>query len=128
MKNILIKFFKNKNKCTHKNALINTSEGYCPDCGQYLVKNYYIVRCASCDIKREAKLYWGEIVPKNKFCSNCGASEYYIEKLDKINFIDAQFAIYIKEIAEEIKNQSPETQIWVEKENGTIKQIEVKSA
>ena len=122
MKNILIKFFKNKNKCTHKNALINTNEGYCPDCGQYLVKNYYIVRCASCDIKREAKLYWGEIVPKNKFCSNCGTSEYYIEKLDKINFIDAQFAIYIKEIAEEIKNQSPETQIWVEKENGTIKQ------
>ena len=128
MKNILIKFFKNKNKCSHKNALLNSNEGYCPDCGQYLVKNYYIVRCASCDIKREAKLSWGEITPKDKYCQNCGASEYYIEKLDKINFIDAQFAIYIKEIANEMKTLHPNTQIWVEEEKGTIKQIETKSA
>ena len=43
MKNILIAFFKKQNKCTHKNALLTSETGYCPDCGQYLEKNYYLI-------------------------------------------------------------------------------------
>jgi len=124
MKNILIKLFQNKYKCSHKNALLNSESGYCPDCGQYLIKNYYIVRCARCDIKRSAKLIWGEIQPSEKYCSNCGSEEFYIEKIDKVNFIDAQYAIYIKEIASEIKELHPETQVWVDEGNGILKQIE----
>lgn len=123
MKNILISFFVNQNKCSHKNALLYNESGYCPDCGQYLVKNYYLVRCARCDIKREAKIYWGEILPADKYCFNCGSKEYYIEKIDKVNFVDAQYAIYIKEIANELQNLHPETQIWVDEGNGLIKQI-----
>ena len=122
MKNILIKFIKNKNKCNHKNALLHTDNGYCPDCGQYLIKNYYLIRCSRCDIKREAKLAWGEIIPIQKFCSNCGEQNYYIEKLDKVSFVDAKYAIYLKEIASEIHILHPESQIWVE-ENNTIRQL-----
>ena len=126
MKNILIKFIQSRQKCSHRNALLYTDSGYCPDCGQYLVKNYYIVRCRCCDIKREAKLSWGEIVPVEKFCSNCGSSEYYIEKLDSLNLVDAQFAIYLKEIADEFHSLHPEAQIWVD-ENDKIRQITLKS-
>ena len=122
MDNILIKFIKSKNKCTHKNALLYSDSGYCPDCGQFLVKNYYIVRCSCCDIKREAKLSWGEIVPVKRFCSNCGSSEYYIEKLDSLNLIDAQYAVYLKEIADEMHFHHPEAQIWVE-DGEKLKQI-----
>ena len=122
MKNILLKLVKNHFKCIHKHALLYSDTGYCPDCGQYLVKNYYIVRCSRCDIKREAHLVWGEIEPKEKFCSNCGSSEYYIEKLDKVNFVDAHFAIYLKEIANDIMNLHPETTVWVE-DKETLKQI-----
>jgi hypothetical protein len=125
MKNILIKLIKNKNKCTHRNALINSNIGYCPDCGQYLIKNYYIIRCASCNIKREAKLAWGEIIPAKKFCQNCGTQDYYIEKIDSVNFIDANYAIYLKEIANEKYDLHVENQIWVEKENEIIKQLTV---
>ena len=127
MKNILITFLKNRNKCKHKNALLRSSEGYCPDCGKYLVKNYYIVRCSRCDIKREAKLFWGEITPAERFCSNCGCSEYYIEQIEKVNFIDAKYAICIKEIADELHILHPEAQIWVEEEQGKIKQIALKN-
>ena len=123
MKNILISFLTKQNKCSHKNALLHSNEGYCPDCGQYLVKNFYIIRCSRCDIKREAKISWGEVVPNSKFCSNCGCSEYYIEQLDKVSFIDVKYAVYLKEIANEYKNLHPEAQIWVEKEGNTIKQI-----
>lgn len=122
MKNILLKLIQSKGKCKHKNALLHQNEGYCPDCGQYLVKNYYIVRCARCDIKREAKLYWGEILPKERYCSNCGETEFYIEKLDSINFIDSKYAIYLKEIASEIISTNPNSQIWVE-DGEKIKQI-----
>ena len=123
MKNVLFAFFSKQNKCSHKNALLYSNEGYCPDCGEYLVKNYYLVRCSRCDIKREAKLFWGEITPQNKYCENCGASEYYIEQLDKINFIDAKYAIFIKEIANEYQTLHPETTVWVDDEDGKIKQI-----
>ena len=123
MKNILIALWQNQNKCKHKNALLHTNEGYCPDCGQYLVKNYYLIRCSRCEIKREARLSWGEIVPLDKFCSNCGSVDYYIEKLDSVNFIDAKYALYIKEIAQEMQILHPETQIWVEEGDGIVKQI-----
>ena len=123
MENILLKLIKSKNKCNHKNALIDTNVGYCPDCGQFLVKNYYIIRCSVCDIKREAKLVWGEIEPAKKFCQNCGSKDYYIEKLDKINFIDANYAIYLKEIANEMQELHPKSQIWVENEENKIKLI-----
>lgn len=123
MKNILISFLKNRNNCSHKNALLHSDSGYCPDCGQYLVKNYYLVRCARCDIKREAKLSWGEVVPMEKYCANCGASDYYIEKLDSVNFIDATYAVYIKEIADEMQKMHPEVQIWVDEGNNKVKQI-----
>ena len=123
MKNILIAFFQKQNKCSHKNALLHSDSGYCPDCGQYLVKNYYLVRCSRCEIKREAKLYWGDVVPIEKFCANCGESEYYIERLDSVNFIDAKYAVYVKEIAHEFQTLHPEVQIWVDQEDGMVKQI-----
>ncbi|MBE7708672.1 MAG: hypothetical protein E7Z88_08215 [Cyanobacteria bacterium SIG27] len=123
MKNILLSFIKKQNKCSHKNALLNSEKGYCPDCGQYLVKNYYLIRCSCCDIKREAKLCWDEIVPVSKYCSNCGSEQYYIEQIDKVNFIDAKYAIYLKEIASELHSLHPETQIWVNEGDGIIKQI-----
>ena len=122
MKNILLKLIKNQCKCSHKHALLYQNEGYCPDCGQFLIKNYYLLRCARCDIKREAKLIWGEIVPKDKFCSNCGSEEYYIEKIDTVNFVDAHYAIYLKEIADKMHDIHPETQIWVE-DGDKLKQI-----
>lgn len=127
MKNILITFLKQQNKCTHKNALLYSNEGYCPDCGQYLVKNFYLVRCARCEIKREAKLCWGEVVPAEKYCSNCGCSEYYIEKLDSVNFIDAKYALYVKEIANEMQTLHPEATVWVDKGEGRIRQIPLKN-
>ena len=123
MKNILLKFINNHTKCHHKNALLYQDEGYCPDCGQYLVKNYYIIRCARCDVKREAKLFWGEIVPQEKFCTNCGARDYYIEKLEKVNFVDARYAIYLKEVVSDLANLHPDTQIWVDDRDNILKQI-----
>ena len=122
MENVLFKLIKNQFKCSHKNALLYAESGYCPDCGEYLVKNYYILRCSRCDVKRTAKLVWGDIVPTEKYCSNCGCQDYYIEKLDKVNFVDAPYAIYIKEIAAEYKDTHPEVQVWVE-ENEELKEI-----
>ncbi len=123
MKNILITFIEKKNKCAHKNALLYSDSGYCPDCGQYLVKNYYLVRCSRCDIKREAKIVWGEVFPRDKYCSNCGAKEFYIEKIDKVNFVDANYAVYLKEIANEMQELHPEVQIWVETGDKCAKQL-----
>ncbi len=111
-----ISFYLNEKKCKHPNALINSNEGYCPDCGVYLKKYFYIVRCSHCDIKREASLKGSNIIPNTKFCPNCGGSDFYIEKLDSISIVDINYAVHRKEVEENYNNLIDTTQVWVEKE------------
>ncbi len=100
-------------KCHHKNAILHSNEGFCPDCGKYLKKTYYIIRCAHCDIKRGAKKQFENIVPTEKFCTNCGHNEYIIEKYDKLNIVDINYAIEVKEVIEE-NIPINELEIWID--------------
>ena len=45
----------------------------------------------------------GEIVPQEHFCSNCGGEDFTVEKIEKINFIDINFAVLVKKEVEEEK-------------------------
>lgn len=110
IKSIIKKIFG----CRHPNALLYSNSGYCPDCGKYLKKTYYILRCVSCDIKRNAKKDFEKIIPIEKFCANCGEEEYKIEKYDKLNFVDINYAIETKETVED-KEKYSEFEIWVDK-------------
>ena len=113
----LLDLFLRKSTCAHTHALINTNEGYCPDCGAYLKKYFYIVRCLRCDVKREAKIYFGDVLPKEKYCTNCGSKEYYVEKLDTISFIDIPYAIHTKETVPQGEFEFASAQIWVDSNN-----------
>lgn len=101
-------------KCRHKNALLSGgNEGYCPDCGKYVKKAYYIIRCDCCGIKRSAKKSFDEIAPTEKFCTNCGSKEYIVEKYERLNLVDINYAIETKETVEE-KGPINELEIWVD--------------
>lgn len=109
----LKEILKNLFKCKHYGALLYSNEGYCPTCGKYLKKSYYIIRCSHCEIKRSAKKEFGKIIPDEKFCTNCGEKEYYIEKYDKLNFVDINYAIEVKEEIN-INHKSQDFEIWVD--------------
>lgn len=109
LKDIIKELFK----CKHSNALLYSNEGYCPNCGKYLKKSYYIIRCSHCEIKRSAKKEFGKILPEEKFCINCGESDYYIEKYDKLNFVDINYAIEVKEETD-FEQKSFDFEIWVD--------------
>ncbi len=124
MKNFIIYLFSiltNASKCRHANALLNSNEGYCPDCGVYLKKYYYVLRCSCCAHKREAsRASFGtrdEVVPASKYCPVCGGAEFYIEKYEKLNITDINFAIEVKE-EYDISNSGlygeSSTKVWVE--------------
>lgn len=112
----LKKLFKNLFKCQHKNAILNSNEGYCPDCGKYLKKSYYVIRCSCCDIKRVGKKQFDKIIPSERFCTNCGNEEYIIEKYDKLNLVDINYAIEVKEV---IESDEPinNIEIWIDNDN-----------
>lgn len=114
MFDFLFNLFSVKNKCSHRNALLNSEEGYCPDCGKYLKKYYYIIRCKHCDIKRKGEVLYQGIYPVDSFCENCGGDDFYVEKLEKINFFDIKYAIISKEVVEEEKPVQEVFQIWTE--------------
>lgn len=89
--------------------------GYCPDCGKYVQNEWYITRCACCGVKLKTMVLKGEVQPQYHYCSNCGSSEYHVEKLSKINFIDINFAVLKKtEVDSEVKTINT-TQCWQER-------------
>ncbi len=92
----LTNLFKFKKSCTHDKITPDMESGYCPDCGKFIENEWYITRCACCGVKMQACAKNGEIYPQNHFCTNCGSKEYHVEKLEKINFIDINFAVLQK--------------------------------
>jgi len=103
----------NKNKvCKHTRVSVDIDFAYCPDCGELIENQWYLTRCSCCGIKLQAIIKNNEIFPVQKFCHNCGTKNYITEKLDKINFIDINFAVMVKTIiTNKIRNY---TQSWVE--------------
>ena len=61
-----------------------------------------------------------DIAPGAAFCTNCGSKEFTVEKLDKINFIDINFAVLQKKVVEEDLKVNT-TQCWQERTNGQPK-------
>ena len=59
-------------------------------------------------------------MPEANFCHNCGGHEYIVEKLPKINFVDINYAVLVKQAVKESTVQEF-TQCWAEK--NTNKQL-----
>ena len=116
-----------KKKCKHNRVSSNSESGYCPDCGEYVENKWYLVRCKHCRIKRQAHLVGRNIVPDSHFCPNCGGILYEVEKLNKINFIDINFAVLKKEVVENVKRFAPAT-TWVEETQDASQKLIGKSA
>lgn len=53
-------------------------------------------------------------MPEANFCHNCGGNEYIVEKLDKINFVDINYAVLVKTVVPEDKVVEV-TQSWEDK-------------
>ena len=107
--------FNLKKTCNHDRITPNLESAYCPDCGKLIKNEWYITRCACCGVKLKTMFYKGQVRPEFHYCSNCGGSEYMVEKLDKINFIDINFAVLQKKEVEYIPNDYHSTQCWQER-------------
>ena len=116
MKNFKLRYLFKKSKCNHDKINPHSTGRFCPDCGKEIKIFWYIVRCDNCSTKREAYISFNTIAPVNKFCSKCGCEHYYVEKCEKLPFYDYDFAIYDKEIVEEV-DKPEKVQVWVEEDN-----------
>ena len=101
-------------KCTHDKVRPDVEQGYCPDCGKLIKNEWYITRCSCCGVKMKAMVKNGQIVPQEHYCSNCGGEEFSVEKVEKINFIDINFAALVKTEVEEERFCST-TKCWQER-------------
>ena len=55
------------------------------------------------------------VQPQYHYCSNCGSSEFNLEKLDKINFIDINFAVLKRRVVSDSETKQTFTQCWEER-------------
>lgn len=111
---MIFDFLKQKHECKHTRVRIDAEEAYCPDCGALIKNKWYLVRCSSCNIKRTAHLEYGSIKPDTKYCPNCGGTEFYIQELNNLSFIDVNYAILKKTIIQQ--GSQITRQIWIEEE------------
>lgn len=103
--------FNLNKKCTHPKVPIEDDIGYCPDCGELVENHWYITRCSCCGVKQRATIRDGEVVPEEGFCHNCGSRAYQVEEIEKIDCININYAILVREI---VKNEITEyTQSWM---------------
>jgi len=111
---ILMDLFRKKRACQHVRVTPDAEFAYCPDCGELIENQWYLSRCACCGVKMKSVIRNNEIVPEERFCRNCGTSGHLIERLDKINFININFAVLVKALVPfGVRNY---TQSWVEPE------------
>ncbi|MBP3820185.1 zinc ribbon domain-containing protein [bacterium] len=99
-------------KCNHDKVPIEQDFYYCPDCGQLIENQWYLVRCSSCGLKIPATIKHGEIIPIENFCHNCGGNSYTVERLNKIDCININYAVLIKAVANNEINEY--SQSWIE--------------
>ncbi len=99
-------------ECFHEKVPIDVDYYYCPDCGELVENQWYLVRCEACGLKIPATIKNGEIVPAEKFCHNCGSYGYRVERLEKIDCININYAVLLKAV---VKNEIDEySQSWVD--------------
>ena len=113
-------FLIKKTECQHTRVPIDVDEAYCPDCGELIKNQWFLVRCACCNIKRTAHTKYDKIEPDTKFCRNCGSTEFYIEELEKVNFTDVHYAIFKQVIIPQFRQST--RQIWIEKDNSQLEE------
>lgn len=107
-----MEFLNFHTECKHERFSADRDIGYCPDCGELIENQWYIMRCACCGVKHRAIVRNGKIVPLDKFCDNCGGKEFVAERVDKINFIDINYAVLVKAVV--TNDVQPFTQSWVD--------------
>lgn len=108
----IMEFLNFHTECKHEKFSADRDIGYCPDCGELIENQWYIMRCACCGVKHRAIVKHGKIVPLDKFCDNCGGKEFVAERVDKINFIDINYAVLVKAVV--TNDIQPFTQSWVD--------------
>lgn len=107
-----MEFFNRNRTCSHSRVRPDVEFAYCPDCGELVENQWFIVRCACCGVKLPGIIRNGEIIPEKKYCHNCGNHNFVIEKIDKINFIDIRYAVLIKAVVN--SNIKAYTQSWAD--------------
>ncbi len=109
---IILELFRKNRVCTHDRVKPDAELSYCPDCGELIQNQWFLTRCACCGVKLKATIKNGEIIPENHFCRNCGAREFVVERLKKINFIDIDYAVLVKTVIKPSVDEK--IQSWVD--------------
>ena len=109
---LILEFFNKNKTCSHSQVKPDVDYAYCPDCGELIENQWYLIRCACCGVKLKGFLKNGEILPEKHFCHNRGTKDYVIERINKINFIDISYAVLVKAVVP--NDEYSYIQTWVD--------------
>lgn len=109
---LIVELFKKNKACKHDKVTPEKDVSYCPDCGELIENQWFITRCECCGVKLKAIIKNGEVMPEDHYCHNCGSKDYSVERINKINFIDINYAVLLKSIIKPTIDEL--TQSWTD--------------
>ncbi len=115
----ILEFLFNKNRaCAHDRVPPDAELVYCPDCGELIENQWFMARCACCGVKLPTTIRNGVVEPEFHYCHNCGTEEFVVEKLDKISFLNVDFAVLVKTIVTPAVEEK--VQSWVDMKSANL--------
>ena len=73
----ILELFRFNKVCEHSKVRPDVDFAYCPDCGELVENQWYLVRCACCGVKLKGIIKNRHIVPEKHFCHNSSAMKRY---------------------------------------------------
>lgn len=86
--------------CNHSRTPATEGKCYCPDCGAGVIFHWVVLRCTSCNVRRESMYLLREVVPADRCCTSCGEDAYRMDSLDSPAFYQLRKARLIAQTEE----------------------------
>ena len=81
--------------CNHARTPVEEGKVCCPDCGAGVVFHWVLLRCASCNSRRESRYFLRQAIPVHGHCLSCGESAVRREVLDSPKYYQLHQALLV---------------------------------
>lgn len=99
--------------CQHHHAPMVEGKTWCPDCGEGLLFEWVVFKCACCDQKRPGQYFFGQPKPQTRHCQGCGSTEYHTLVMDNPEYFQLRFALLRKTPENQITLSLPKIHVVI---------------
>jgi hypothetical protein len=72
--------------CGHWRTPVNEGKCYCPDCGHGVIFQWVVVRCGTCRVRVDSRMWLRQVLPMQRCCPACGERAFQFDYLESPSY------------------------------------------